>query len=434
MLLFHRITTQLKSSFDLARLYEILMDSLISNLGAESGAIYLRRGLTGELRPEFMHGLFPPPKPLPEGARENRKGLRRMVREMPVPPGEGIVGKVAESGTPLYLYEAQAVRRHYTWRVPVVTVRTAVALPLRSPEGIYGVVQVVNRLDGDVFSEDDVRFMSLLVEQAGLAIYNARLHAERLQRQRSQEQIKIARNIQLSLLPKELPDIPQLAIGAEYDAAQEVGGDYYDIYRIDHDHLGLIVFDVAGKGVPGALLMAITATFLKMAAPRSRSPAWVLNEVNAALSAEMHRGLFVTAVYAVLQISTGELTVCSAGHPDAVVARAEDGRCENLNPRGAALGLLRPNRFRATLEQVSVVLHPGDTLLLYTDGVIEARNTAAEEFGADRLLEVVRAEAAGGPRRLAEEIHAAVLRFAGEEPQYDDTTVLALQRLPESAS
>jgi serine phosphatase RsbU (regulator of sigma subunit) len=430
MLLFHRITTQLKSSFDLDRLYEILMDSLLSNLGAESGAIYLRHGIEGSLKPEFVHGPYPPPFPLPDWVPDDLKVVRKVVRETEVIPGDGIIGKVAENGTPLYLYDKTDVQRHYTWPVHIININTAIALPLRSPEGIYGVIQVVNRLDGSMFSEEDLRFMSLLVEQAGLAIYNARLHAERLERQRSQEQIKIARNIQLRLLPSKLPEIPGIAVGAQYDAAQEVGGDYYDIYRIDHDHLGLIVFDVAGKGVPGALLMAITATFLKMAAPRSQSPAWVLNEVNAALSAESHRGLFVTAIYGVLKISTGELQLCSAGHPAALIIRNDGAVCESIKPRGAALGLLRPNRFRTSLEQATLKLAPGDTLLLYTDGVLEARNAEAEEFDADRLEEIAKAQSRHGPRKLTEEIIGAVREHAGDEPQYDDTTVLALRMLP----
>jgi len=292
---------------------------------------------------------------------------------------------------------------------------------------------VVNRTDGAAFSEEDLRFMSLLVEQAGLAIYNARLYAEHLERQRTNEQIKIARDIQLHLVPTRLPEIAGLSVGAEYCAAQEVGGDYFDIYRIDHDHVGLVVFDVAGKGVPGALLMAITATFLKMAAPRSRSPAWVLNEVNAALGPDIRRGLYVTALYAVLRLSTGEVTLCSAGHPDAIVVR-RDGTCEKHKPRGAALGLLRPNRFRLALEQRSISLGPGDTLLIYTDGVIEARDGGGREFGEERLLRVAREFAPRGPQRLAREILAAVRGHAGEEPQYDDTTVLAARRESDAVS
>jgi len=429
MLLFHRITTQLKSSFDLGRLYEILMDSLFSNLGAESGAIYVKQDPRGNLRPAYVRGPFPPPAPLPGETPQDPEALRRAVAAMEIPPGVGIAGKVAQKGVPVYIFDPADARRHYTWDTGVA-VRTAIALPLRSQEGVYGVVMLVNRAGGGAFTEEDLRFMSLLVEQTGLAIYNARLYAEHLERQRTDEQIKIAREIQLHLVPTRLPEIGGLEIGAEYSAAQEVGGDYYDIYRIDHDHVGFVVFDVAGKGVPGALLMAITATFLKMAAPRSQSPAWVLNEVNAALNSEMRRGLYVTALYAVIRPSTGEVTLCSAGHPDAIVIR-RDGRCERHNPRGAALGLLAPNRFRLSLDQEVFVLEPGDTLLMYTDGVIEARDAQGREFGDERLLRVARQNARHGPRALAREIIAAVRGHTGDQPPYDDVTVLAVRRSPD---
>ena len=430
MLLFHRITTQLKSSFDLTQLYKILIDSLVGTLNAESGAIFLRKGLEGDLWPEFVHGPFPPPKPLPEWCPNDLKVIQGVVHQMQIKPGEGVIGQVAKTGWPLYIYRPTDAERHYTWNTGLFQVRTTIALPLRSPEGIYGVVQIVNRVDGAAFSEEDLRFMSLLVEQAGVAIYNARLYAERLESQRSNEQIKIARDIQLRLIPRTLPEIQGLSIGAEYHAAQEVGGDYFDIYHIDHDHVGLIVFDVAGKGVPGALMMAITATFLKMAAPQAQSPAWVLNEVNAALGTEMHRGLYVTAIYGVLQLSTLKLTLCSAGHPDALIVRADSDECRHFNPHGAALGLLQPNRFRALMEMEEVQLRPGDAIVLYTDGVLEARNAEGEEFGEPRLAETARQCADRDAAEIADTIAATARRFAGNEPQYDDITVLAVKIIP----
>ena len=431
-LLFHRITTQLKSTFEPSALHEILMDSLVSNLGAESGAIYIRNAREDSLTPVLLHGPYPPPWELPEPLPDDWREVRDAVERTPVPVGAGVVGRVAADGIPLYVFDSADAARHYRWPIGPTRVHTTIALPLRSPEGIYGVVQVVNRMDAAAFSEEDLRFMSLFVEQAGLAIYNARQHARVVEQHRAEEQLKIARQIQLRLIPSDLPVFPGLSIGAEYSAAQEVGGDYFDFYRIDHDHIGVVVFDVAGKGVPGALLMSITSTFLKMAAPRSTSPAWVLNEVNAALSAEMRQGLYVTAVYGVLKLSTLELTLCCAGHTDAIVVRDQDLSCERHNPSGAALGLLRPNRFRNVLGQETVRLGLGDTLLFYTDGVIEAMNEHGEEFGEERLEKVAKEFARQGPRRLAAEIANAVRRHAGDRPQYDDITVVALRTGPNS--
>lgn len=430
-LLFHRITTQLKSTSELPRLYEITMDSLLSNLGAESGAIYVLDPHDKALQPALLHGPYPPPLPMSDADAGSPEEVREMLAHTPVPMEAGIVGHVAATNRPLYADSPAAAAHYYTWSTGSVQVRTTIALPLRSPEGCYGVIQVVNRLDGNPFAEEDLRFMSLITEQAGLAIYNARLHGEMLQRQRSEEQLKVAREIQLRLIPRELPRIPGISLAAEYQAALEVGGDYFDFYRIDHDHLGVVIFDVAGKGVPGALLMAITGTFLKMATPRSNSPAWVLNEVNAALSAEMSRGMFVTAIYGVLRMSTLQLTLVNAGHPDAIVIRERDLSCERHKPRGAALGLLRPNRFRTVMEQETIQLEEGDTLLFYTDGVIEAVNDQQEEFGIDRLCAVARQFAREGPHRLSAEIKAAVMRHAGAQPQYDDITVVALRIAPE---
>jgi sigma-B regulation protein RsbU (phosphoserine phosphatase) len=430
-LVFHRITTQLKSTYDLSRLYEITMDSLLGNLGAESGAIYVAPKGSTELLPVMVHGPFPPPFLMREIGLGKSQEARAAIEYTPVPMGVGVLGKVGASGVPLYLYDRAEIAARYTWPTDGIEVHSTIALPLRSPEGINGVVQLVNRLDGAPFSEEDLRFMSLIVEQAGLAIYNARLHKDIVLQQRNEEQLKIAQEIQLRLIPSDLPRIPGLSIGAEYRAAQEVGGDYFNFYRIDHDHLGIVVLDVAGKGVPGALLMAITGTLLKMATARSNSPAWVLNEVNAALSNEMRKGLYVTATYGVLRLSTLQFTLVSAGHPDIIVVRDRDLSCEKHKPRGAAIGLLRPNRFRTVMEQETIQLDVGDALLLYTDGVIEAMNDRDEQFGEERLCETAKAHSREGARRMAAEIVKAVTTHAGSTPQYDDITVVTLRISPE---
>jgi sigma-B regulation protein RsbU (phosphoserine phosphatase) len=434
MLLFHRITTQLKSTSDLPQLYEIALNSLLDHLHAESGAIYVGEDGESELLPARVQGPYPPPQPLGEIATRDEAEVRTLISSTPVPPGAGIIGQVAATGAPLYLASDEDVAAHYTWPTGAVHVRTTIALPLRAPTGIFGVIQVVNRRDGAAFSESDLRFTSLIAEQAGLAIYDARLHAEIVQKQRAEEQLRVAREIQLRMIPSEPPHIEGLSLGAEYLAAEEVGGDYFDFYRIDHDHLGVVIFDVAGRGVPAALLMAITSTFFKMAAPRSNSPAWVLNEVNAALTAEMRHGLYVTALYGVLRLSTLQFTFVCAGHTDAIVMQEGKLSCDRHRPRGAALGLLRPNRFRAVLEQETIQLREGDTLLLYTDGVVEAMNDQGEQFGDGRLCEFARAHTADGARKLAAEIKNAVRRHSGPHRQDDDITVLTLQIAPEPAA
>ena len=426
-LLLHRTTTQFKSVADIHALYASLMDGLRANLNAESGAIYLLEPALKKLQPVLIQGPYPPPTP--------STSTEPMVEGNPpqgwpgVTPGEGIVGRVAETGVPIYIYDPADARRWYAWLA--TDVRTTIVLPLRSPEGVYGVVQVVNRLDGSAFTEEQLRFMGLIVEQAGLAIYNMRLQEEMLQRQRTEEQLKVARQIQLGLVPRQLPRIPGLSLAVDYAPAQEVGGDYYNFYSIDHDHLGIGVFDVSGKGVPGALLAAITGTFMKMAAPRSKSPAWALNEVSLALAPEMQRGMYVTACYAVLRLSTLQLTFVSAGHPDTLIVRERDSNCERHKPRGAAIGLLPPNRFRTVLEQETVQLEQGDTVVFYTDGVTEAMNAQGEHFGMDRFTAVCSAHARKGPKEMTAEVLEAIRRHVADTPQYDDITIIALRVWPE---
>ncbi|OLN25924.1 Serine phosphatase RsbU, regulator of sigma subunit [Desulfovibrio sp. DV] len=274
---------------------------------------------------------------------------------------------------------------------------------------------------------DEVGALSRSFEQMRLALrdYIADLTATTKAKERLESELKIARNIQMSFLPKKFPPFPDIdafSLHADLVPAWEVGGDLYDFFLISPGRLLVLVGDVSGKGVPAALFMAVTKTLVKGIAEQESDPAVILTKVNRELCVDNESMLFVTMFLGILDFATGELTFSNAGHnPPARIA--PDGTVSWLAlPRGLFLGVMEDSVYRTA----TVTLAPGEKLVAFTDGVTEAMNPGLELFGTTRLHDTLAQAAALSPQALDEAIMQAVNTFAGEAEQADDITVLTL--------
>ena len=246
--------------------------------------------------------------------------------------------------------------------------------------------------------------------------------ARREERARIDQDMRIARNIQQSLLPQEIPAPAGYRFAPYYQPAQEVGGDFYDFHTFEDGRLGIVVGDVSGEGIPAALVMAITRTMLRTAARATEAPDEALAQVNDLLAADMPSGMFVTCFYALLDTETGRLRYANAGH-DLPYHRNGDGVCE-LRARGMPLGMMPGSRY----EQCETTLDHGDRVLFYSDGIVEAHNAAREMFGFPRLMEAIREGPADGP--LIDRLIGELQSFTGSGwEQEDDVTLLELLRI-----
>jgi sigma-B regulation protein RsbU (phosphoserine phosphatase) len=237
--------------------------------------------------------------------------------------------------------------------------------------------------------------------------------------------LETAAEIQRAFLPGPAPAAagrPECALHAAMVPARAVGGDFYDYFPLDDRRLALVVGDVAGKGVPAALLMVVARTLLRATAPREPNPAACLAAVNGQLVRDSPSGLFVTVFYGVLHADTGELLYSTGGHPPAYVLRG-GGRVEPAEGRGLLVGALR----EAVYHPRRLRLAPGDGLFLYTDGVTEAKNDRGELFARERLEDALGRLAAAGPGPLVRGVLDEVRDFVGAAPPADDLTALALR-------
>ena len=239
-----------------------------------------------------------------------------------------------------------------------------------------------------------------------------------------QNELDVAQKIQQSVLPTEFPISDNYEIDARMLAAREVGGDFYDVLRLENGRIGLSVADVSDKGVPAALFMMSTLTLLKGSAIGVGAPAAVLTEINDLLNEENEAAMFVTLLYAVFNPANGLLTYANGGHNPPVIVHP-DGTSTLLPATGGiALGVAPKFQY----EESSITLDPGDTIVLYTDGVTEAMNAEGEEFGLDRLRDLFTNVPPRSPKEANAAIFEAVSAFAGDTPQSDDITCLACRR------
>lgn len=255
-----------------------------------------------------------------------------------------------------------------------------------------------------------------------------------VERKMLEHELAIAEELQANLLPRKVPQVPGYDISAYYRPSREVGGDYYDFIEIDPDHLGILVADVSGKGIPGSIVMTETRALVKSEAVRTLSPAETLIRVNRVLYHDIKRGMFVTVFYMILSLQKAVLSVVSAGHNPMVLWRKASNTCHLVNPNGLALGIDKGPLFEKTLKEQKIQLFKGDRFTLYTDGVIEAMNDRHEQFGQNRFYLRVKQLAGKSSSEFLSLLIQDVEAHQGSAPQHDDITIVTGRTVAEEES
>ncbi len=300
-----------------------------------------------------------------------------------------------------------------------------VIVPLVTQGELIGALYLGPRLSDQDYSTDDRRLLSTLAAQAAPAIRVAQLVREQAveiqARERLEQEMRVATMIQQQFLPHDLPQLPDWQVAAYYGPARAVGGDFYDFIALPDGRIGIVTGDVTDKGVPAALLMARTQSVLRGEAPRLMSPSAVLQRANEILLPEMPARMFVTCLYMILEPETGKLVYANAGH-NLPYVRTADGVIE-LRATGMPLGLLPGMDY----PEHEAVLAPGESVLLYSDGLVEAHDRAGDMFGFPRLRELMATELPS--TELLDHLLDELNGFVGKGwDQEDDITLVTLQR------
>ncbi len=305
--------------------------------------------------------------------------------------------------------------------------RGMAVVPLIAEDRSIGVL-VVNQRQPRSLHDEELSTLQLMANQAAIAIEKARLHDEEVKARTMERELEIGQQIQLSLLPEAPPVVPNWEFAAFYQAAREVGGDFYDFFSLPSQpgHLGLVIADVTGKGVPAALFMARAQTMIRSTAQTGRNPSVVLEQANDLMLDDREAELFVTVFYGLLDTDSGHLVYANAGHSRPLWLPAAADRCQELLAGGILLGAFQG----IELEEGEIDVERGDLVVFYTDGVTEAMNADREFFGEERLRSIVDASAGASAQEVLEAIVDAVSTFSRGVAQSDDLTLFVVRRCP----
>jgi serine phosphatase RsbU (regulator of sigma subunit)/putative methionine-R-sulfoxide reductase with GAF domain len=336
-----------------------------------------------------------------------------------------VIGSLKSNSPEAWLCPDLALSKEDSFYAMEMGEKLLIGFPLMIKAEFFGVMVIEETSEARRFRQKRIEIISGIAQQLAMSIQNEHLQLETVARERLEYEFHLARQIQQTFLPEQLPEFENWGLAAYWRPARQVGGDFYDVFQLPGGQLGLIIADVSDKGIPAALFMAVTRTLLRAVILEISSPAAVLQRINDLLIPENQQGMFVTTVYAVLSLKTGELTYANAGHNPPFLICTEEQKIESLNRTGMALGIVE----NAKIEERVVHLNTGDCLLLYTDGLTEAVSQQQDLFGDERLQAVFKVHHQSPAEKIVKSIEESVFGFMGTNLPIDDLTMLVLQRL-----
>lgn len=293
--------------------------------------------------------------------------------------------------------------------------------PIKSRGETQGIL-VAAKGEGQIFTRDDLSAIETFSDYASVAIENSRLLEQSIEKERLEKELDVAREIQRKILPADVPDYPNLEIASVFIPAFEVGGDYYDFFKISETKLGFVIADVSGKGISAAFIMAEVKGIFESLSKTIERPKEILIKANEILKETLDSKTFVSAAYGYFDFNEKKLIFARAGHCPLFLIR--DMNSKQIRPSGLGLGLSSKEYFEQTLEEFSVDLLRNDTIVLYTDGVTDAKNEQMEDFGDKYFLNVLQDNASLSAQELSNKIIREITVFSSQHNQYDDITLV----------
>ena len=409
------ITKTISRSLDLDEVLNLVMDTLDSLIPYDAAGIYLVK--CSQPLAEWEGG---PDESCVFHTQAVRGYEIDDLQELHLKMGEGLIGHVAVTGKP---YVSQEVRHDPRYINARPLTNSEMVAPIISNNEVIGVFD----LESDhlnAYSNDDLEVLMLLSSQVAIIIEKVMLHENLIEKQRLETQLEVARQVQLALLPARDPQIDGFEISAYNFPTEEVSGDYYDWVRIYDDQIGMVIADVSGKGMPAALLMAFLRASLRAATHIGYAPAVSMSKVNYLLWESIERNQFVTAFYGIFDATNRTLAYSNAGHNPALVMEV-DGSARFEERGGVPLGMFRDTRY----YEYYLTIESGQMLVLYTDGLTEARNSSDEEYGRDRLVESVRKCRDLSAREMIDYIHRDLITWTDGQGADDDMTIFIIKAL-----
>jgi len=358
--------------------------------------------------------------------KESRDAVK--LSDLEVPLDDPLIQKLSERKREVTIYDIQENPFFEGVREPCLKtfdlLDATLIVPLLYEDRLTGLISLGEKRSGKFYRKEDINLLNTLANQGVVAIENALLLEEMIEKERMEEELAIAHDLQTSMLPAVVPEIKGAEIAAFSVSAREVGGDFYDFIEMGADKLGIVIGDVTGKSVSGALVMSASRSVFRMLSEENLGVGEIMNRANRRTKEDIKPGMFVALLYAVLNADGRSLSLCSAGQTQPILLSSETGDARLIETVGDTfpLGILED----AEYQETHIDLVPGDKIVFYTDGIVEAMNERDEMFGFDRLLEVVKASRSYSAEALMKIITDSVDEFTAGVAQHDDLTLIVL--------
>jgi phosphoserine phosphatase RsbU/P len=412
------------SKIDIPRVLEIIITAAVRNIGADAGAILTVDEYEDILRVRAVYGIHPPLGPVPQLARVTPAALKRHFAETPIPVGQTILGQTVAEGKAVHVRDAALdPRLSHNAKDDILYVSSLAAIPLVVRDRVLGVLSVLKRVEGGRLEERDVQHLTTLAEYASITIDNIYTYMEVLEKREIEREVDIAAQIQQKLLPARLPDTESAAIAVYNKPAKGVSGDYYDVFRLGDGKLGVAICDVAGKGIPAALVMVMIRSVLHLVISPERDAAATLAWINRGITGRIDLDHFATVSILIFDEKSREIQYANAAHLPMLVHKQGTGTTFKVDTEGLPIGIEKDARY----EQKRFLLEKGDVVLLCTDGIIEAMNPAGQQYGVAGLRRILEKCASLPPAGLVGAIREDLGRFVGTARQHDDQTLLVMK-------
>lgn len=405
--LLYRLTQSFNSSLDLNEVLNRVIDEVIETLHAERGFV-------------MLFG--------PEGQQDFSvaRGIDRQTIDQPHSQiSQSVVRRAVSDGQPILTSDAQTDSRfNMRESIMLLGLRSVMCVPLKVKDQVKGVIYADNRFETGIFTQADLDLLSAIAAIGAIAIENARLYQMAIEKGRLDRELQLAREMQTSFLPQEVPQLPGWEFASRWQPAREVAGDYYDFIQLGQDALGLVIADVTDKGAAAALFMIFTNSIVRASVHPVMPPAESIRNANRLICSKSPNAMFVSLFYLRLNPVTGQAAYVNAGHNPPLLYSASLDKLRPLSRTGMVMGIEPETPY----EQQEICLEPGDYLFLYTDGLTDATDSASQPFGMQRLERLLFEHRRASAEEIVSRVEAAALSHSVDTTPLDDITMLLVRR------
>ncbi len=412
----------IKPAFVMQDVLDSMVRAVVERSGADGGIILLADEFEESVSVRALSGTYPPPFKLPESLPKNEERVSAFVRHSRFKLGEGILGEVAQTGKHVFSSAAGDVQMADNGDEVWLSAGALIAVPLIVQDRIIGAISVAKTGEGS-FTERDFDRCKLLANFGSIAVANSFSYLEAAERSDIEREAAIAENIQRSLAPQKLPELPGMSFGAFTSPARGVCSDFYDVIQTGPSRAILAVGDVAGKGVAASLVLVMVSSILHLITNSAKEVAVLLQWVNRGVTGKVDIDHYATLGLVSVDSRTGEIEFSNAGHQPVIVYRQDADEIETIDMKSIPIGVDRGTPYASK----RLGLKGGDVLVMYTDGIIEAMNAQGKQFGRKNLGNILQRDHSLSAREIAQRIRDDLLDFVGSSHQHDDQTVLVMK-------